>query len=109
MKGKDCNIFPNLFLYRYYITFFMPSNASSFFNRVTIVSMSAIAASILFGNIVGTNNNFLTLSQMATAQTLPYSSAHSHIPGLFYLPQDPFHSLFPIRNIEMSKFLDKAG
>ena len=46
---------------------------------------------------------------MAIAQTQPYSSAHSHIPGLFYYPQDPFHSLFPIRNIEMSKFLDKAG
>jgi hypothetical protein len=46
---------------------------------------------------------------MALAQTQLYSSAHSHVAGLFYYPQDPFHSLFPIRNIEMSKFLDKAG
>ncbi len=89
----------------------MPYNASSFFNRVTVLLISAIAASVLIGNVVQTNNDnyILTLSQMAIAQTQPYSSAHSHIPGLFYYPQDPFHSLFPIRNIEMSKFLDKAG
>jgi hypothetical protein len=88
----------------------MPSNASPFFYRVTIVLMSAIAASVLIGNVVQTNNNsILTLSHMAIAQTQPYSSAHSHIPGWFSYPQDPFHSLFPIRNIEMSKFLDKAG
>ena len=87
----------------------MPSNASSFFYRVTIVLMSAIAASVLIGNVVQTNNNnILTVSHMAIAQTQPYSSAHSHILGLFSYPQDPFHSLFPIRNIEMSKFLVKA-
>jgi hypothetical protein len=87
----------------------MPSNAPSFSNRVNIVFMSAIAASALIGNVLQTNNNSFTLSYMAIAQTQPYSSAHSHIPGLYYYPQDPFHSLFPIRNIEMSKFLDKAG
>lgn len=87
----------------------MPSNAASFFNRMTIALMSATLASILIGNVVQTNNNILTLSHMALAQTQPYSSAHSHVQGLFYYPQDPFHSLFPIRNIEMSKFLDKAG
>ncbi|MDQ6862760.1 MAG: hypothetical protein M3044_02935 [Thermoproteota archaeon] len=46
---------------------------------------------------------------MATAQTQPSSVSHSHIPGFFYNPQDPFHSIFPIRNIETSPLLDKAG
>jgi hypothetical protein len=34
---------------------------------------------------------------------------HSHISGFFYNPQDPYQSIFPIRNIEKSSILDKAG
>ena len=76
----------------------MPSNASSFFNRVTIVLMSDIAASVLIGNVVQTNNNSLTSSHMPIAQTQPYSSAHSHVQGLFYYPQDPILDLFVVKD-----------
>jgi hypothetical protein len=108
-KGIKLPDFPKAFFISVLYNFFMPSNAAFFFNRMTIALMSATAASILIGNVVQTNSNILTLGHMALAQTQPYSSAHSHVAGLFYYPQDPFHALFPIRNIEMSKFLDKAG
>jgi hypothetical protein len=51
------------------------------------------------------------LDHLVTAQALPATSSytHTHVPGLFYYPQDPFHSLFPIRNMEMSTLLDRAG
>jgi hypothetical protein len=108
-KGKKLPHFPKPFFISGLDSLFMSSDASSFFNRVTILLMSAISASVLIGNLAQTNNNILTVSHMAIAQTQPYSSAHSHVAGLFYYPQDPFHSLFPIRNIEMSKFSDRAG
>ena len=78
--------------------------ASSVCNGIIIALISTIAASsVLFGLPTFMSNN------MATAQTQPSSFSHSHIPGFFYNPQDPFHSIFPIRNIETSPLLDKAG
>jgi hypothetical protein len=73
------------------------------------VLVSVIASSIFFANVVQIINNKNDVNHVAIAQTQAYSSSHSHIPGIFYYPQDPFHSLFPIRNIEMSTLLDKAG
>jgi hypothetical protein len=87
----------------------MLSKAYPSVNGMNIALISAIVASFLFVSVVPTNNNYIfRLSHMATAQTTPYS-AHSHFPGLFYNPQDPFQTLFPIRNIETLTFLDKAG
>jgi hypothetical protein len=78
--------------------------ASTVCNGIIIALISTIAASsVLFGLPTFMSNN------MATAQTQQSSFSHSHIPGFFYNPQDPFHSIFPIRNIETSPLLDKAG
>lgn len=87
----------------------MPSNLYPSVNGMNIALISMIAASVLFVNVVPTNNNYIfRLNHMTIAQTTPYSS-HSHFPGLFYNSQDLFHSLLPITNIETSTFLDKAG
>jgi len=89
----------------------MPSSAHAliFYNRMIIALISAIAVSVLFVNVLPTDNNYIfRFNHMAIAQVASFSS-HSHLPGLFYNPQDPFHSLFPLRNIETSTFLDKAG
>jgi len=80
------------------------ASASSVWNGIIIALISTIvASSVLIGLPMFMLNN------MATAQTQPSSFSHSHIPGFFYNPQDPFHSIFPIRNIETSPLLDKAG
>ena len=72
----------------------MPSNvyASVFYNIPIIALMSLIGASFLFSSIVPTNNKIFALSHIALAQN--QSSATSQ---------------FPIRNVEFSTSLDKAG
>jgi hypothetical protein len=77
---------------------------SAFYDGMIMALISTIApASVLFGLPAFMSNN------IAIAQTQPSSNSHSHPPGFFYNPQDPFHSIFPIRNIETSPLLDKAG
>jgi len=80
------------FYYGYYI----------FIMIIALISTIA-ASSVLFGLPAFMSNN------MVSAQTQPTSGSHSHLPGFFYNPQDPFHSIFPIRNVETSQLLDKAG
>jgi len=78
-----------------------------FYDRMIIVLINVLAATVVFAN-VGPADSIFELSHLALAQTASFSS-HSHFPGLFYNPQDPFYSLFPVRNIETSTFFDRAG
>jgi hypothetical protein len=83
---------------------FSDAFTSTVYNGMIIALISTTSASsVLFGLPTFMSNN------MATAQTQSSSFSHSHLPGFFYNPQDPFHSIFPIRNIETSPVLDKAG
>ena len=83
---------------------FFDGFTSTFYDGMIIALISTVAASsVLFGLSTFMSNN------MAIAQTQPSSGSHSHLPGFFYNPQDPFHSIFPIRNIETSPLLDNAG
>jgi hypothetical protein len=77
---------------------------TSLYNGMIIALISTLAtSSVLIGLATLMSDN------MATAQIQPSSFSHSHLPGFLYNPQDPFHSIFPIRNIETSPLLDRAG
>jgi hypothetical protein len=83
---------------------FSDGSTSTFYDGMIIALITTMtASSVLFGLPTFMSNN------MAIAQTQPSSGSHSHLPGFFYNPEDPFHSIFPIRNIETSPLLDKAG
>lgn len=86
--------------------------ATRFYDDMNIALTNIIVVYVLFVNVLATHsddNSVFSLINIAIAQTQSSSSSHSHLPGLFYNPLDPFHSLFPIRDIETSTILDKAG
>lgn len=70
-------------------------------NLMTIVVITAISSSTI---LVGLHSD-----NVAAAQTQTSSGTHSHLSGFFYNPADPYHSIFPITNVEKSPLLDKAG
>jgi hypothetical protein len=69
-------------------------------NVMTIVIITAISSPTIFVGLYSYN--------VAVAQTQT-SGTHSHLSGFFYNPVDPYHSIFPITNVEKSPLLDKAG
>jgi hypothetical protein len=70
-------------------------------NMMTIVTITAISSPTILVGLYSDN--------VAVAQTQTSSDTHSHLSGFFYNPIDPYHSIFPIRNVEKSPLLDKAG
>src|SRR5438128_3598452 len=85
----------------FFIMAFDGSTSTFYYGYYVFIMIIALISTIAASSFMSNN--------MVSAQTQPTSGSHSHLPGFFYNPQDPFHSIFPIRNVETSQLLDKAG